>query len=558
MVFDGEITSCESFMSNTAAFSAFSEARAHYCARRFDAALTAIERYRQTVDYSNFTTIDKRLQTLPTMSVVIVAYAAGGELIECLNSVLEQQGPRFEIILIDNGSNESIYSQLKEVQPLLWVKAPGNFLCSEGRNIGAHFAQSDIIIFLDDDAIMAPGYLAVVENKALQIEHLALRGRIFPKSSTDAHPPKHYDLGEIEQPGEFNLEGNMVIRHHLFQKIGGFDPLMFGHEGKALTRQWRRNFPEETIYYCPELIIHHNWARDEDLAKKRERQTLGIDYLEYLKEQSVNSGVSIILRAGDKLEDAQSFLTGLATYNTYKPIEVLLLSKDDRQAVAIAGSFMNTFFTRVLPCSVKTFSRVIQTSRYDNCLIVDMPTQIQADVIATWLMLKQADLKNVLFCSKLDFRKLTNTDTITPLAQLADQIVLNRSSEAILINNAHPKSITSQHNVVTKPTAKLPQTKKVGAKTVNADRHHQDAKITVEINQAEANIMQLKSQISQTDQTIAELEAKLLSLPKNNSDVPTIKNQLEGIVLSSCRLLIELKDAQDNLHELRIRSICKG
>ncbi len=35
-----------------------------------------------------------------------------------------------------------------------------------------------------------------------------------------------------------------------------------------------------------------------------------------------------------------------------------------------------------------------------------------------------------------------------------------------------------------------------------------------------------------------------------------LKDDLKERVLASCRLLIELKDAQDNLQELRIRSIC--
>jgi hypothetical protein len=34
-----------------------------------------------------------------------------------------------------------------------------------------------------------------------------------------------------------------------------------------------------------------------------------------------------------------------------------------------------------------------------------------------------------------------------------------------------------------------------------------------------------------------------------------LKDDLEEQVLASCRLLIDLKDAQDNLQELRIRNI---
>lgn len=311
--------------------------------------------------------------------------------------------------------------------PICWIRPPINLLPSEGRNLGAHFSRSDILVFLDDDALMASGYLVSVQNREQSNEFLALRGRILPKSTTATPPPKQYDLGETVLPSEFNLEGNMVIRRSLFYKLGSFDPLMFGHEGKALTQQWRTHFPSQIIKYCPELIIRHDWDVRDNLEKKRERQALGKEYLNYLKEHKLNEGISIIVRAGDKFADVQSFLDGLVKHNNYKPIEVLIWAKDSNIAVSIVRPYMAKFFTLVLPAKTKSFGRVAQTCRYTNCLIVDMPTQILGDVFQDSLLRKQIDLKNSLLCTKTDLEKLGDTQIIVALNQISKKLGKNLS-----------------------------------------------------------------------------------------------------------------------------------
>jgi glycosyltransferase involved in cell wall biosynthesis len=363
-------------MSNEQALKDFAVAREQYIARRFGEARTTMQRYRQAVDFSQFKQNDQRMEPNPEISVIVVGYATGTELIDCLKSVFAQQGPPFEVILVDNGNNESVYPQLAQL-PILWITPPINLLPSEGRNLGAHFARSDLLLFLDDDAVMASGYLATAQKRMVGNTLLGLRGRIAPKTPNAAPPPKHYDLGDSEKPTEFNLEGNMVIHRSVFQMLGGFDPLMFGHEGKGLTHQGRNRFPCKEIRYCPELVIHHDWAQAEQLTTKKDRQALGKDYLDYLKELTLNAGVSIIVRAGDNLAAAQTFLSGLARHNSYKPVEVLLWAKDTQQALTVIRPYLANFLTRVLPESTRTFGRIAQTIRYENSLIVDVPTSIQ-------------------------------------------------------------------------------------------------------------------------------------------------------------------------------------
>ena len=452
-------------MSNAVALDNFRKAREYYLARRFEQARTTMPLYRQTIDYRQFKQQDKRPETKPETSVVIVGYGTGPKLLKCIQSVLAQQGPRFEIILVDNGQNEDIHAQLAAL-PIRWITSPINLLPSEGRNIGAHCANSDILVFLDDDAIMASGYLAAVQTRAEGNKYLALRGRIQPKTPTATPTPKHYDLGETELPCEFNLEGNMVIRRSLFQKLGGFDPLMFGHEGKALSQQWHNHFSGKDIRYCPELIIHHDWRAAEKLDNKRERQALGKDYLEYLKDNSLNAGVTIILRAGENLAEAKTFLEGLAKHNSYKPIEVLIWAKDTPQAVNLTRKYQPTLKPRVLRTKITAFQGLSNATRYENVLIIDIPTNIELDALPIWISRKCADVSTVLVLSKPELMQLTAMPFQLPLAKIAHMLGKMRSTNDVSVFTGDElTSCTTQPN--TTYTKTEPSTNKGNNKTTH-------------------------------------------------------------------------------------------
>lgn len=389
-------------MTYEAAIRAFKEARVHYCARHFDEARLAIQRYIHSVNYADFKRIDNRPSTKPTVSVIIVAYATGPGLLDCINSVFMQEGPVFEIILVDNGGNKKHNLYLAS-KTLLWVATGHNLLPSEGRNVGAHFARGEYLVFLDDDAIMCEGYLAEAYRVLEDNSVIALRGRVLPKLDSGTNLTSyHYDLGNVSIPSELNLEGNMVIRNEVFRRAGRFDPLMFGHEGKELTSRCRLNFPKHKILYCPKLIIKHDWAENKRLTAKRERQAIGMNYQYFLKEQRVIEGISILVRAYENLSAADDFLMSLVKHNSYRPIEVFLWANNSQGALTIAIKYLTKFLVRVLPTSTKNFERISKQFRYDKVLIVDLPVKLSSDLLSEWRKLQQTFHNFILACNKHD------------------------------------------------------------------------------------------------------------------------------------------------------------
>lgn len=369
-------------MVNDLAIADFRKAREQYLARRFASAREIIQRYRSSIDYAQFKQSDCRGVTEPEISVVIVSYSTQAASLECISSVFVQSGPRFEVILVDNGGNESIHAELAAMPGLLWIRPPINLLPSEGRNIGAHFAKGPLLAFLDDDAVMAPGYLEhasrALEDKCI----VALRGRAMAKNPlAHVRSPKQYDLGEAARPAELNLEGNCVIRRDAYAALQGFDPLMFGHEGRELTRRCKARYPDRQILYWPSLVIRHDYAEGESLAAKRHRQAVAIDYLKYLEDPSLNEGVSIFIRAGDNLAAAEQFLASFVKHNTYKPVEVLLSTTDMRRGLDLVKNYLGRIWIRQLASKSIDIHQQAKKFRFDHVLIVKMPFLVESDVI---------------------------------------------------------------------------------------------------------------------------------------------------------------------------------
>jgi glycosyltransferase involved in cell wall biosynthesis len=528
-------------MSNQQAIIRFSEAREHCVARRFHDARAAMRRYRKNVQYEKFTHADQRETLKPEISVVIVSYGTGHGLIECLETVLKQQGPPFEIVVVDNGGNEPVHEQLGR-SPILWISPPVNLLPSEGRNVGAHFAQSELLVFLDDDALMEPGYLAAAKGAMADQSRIGLRGRIKPKTPGSVSPP-HYDLGELATNSEFNLEGNIVIRKPDFATIGGFDPLMFGHEGKALTHHARLNFPKKNIQYRSELVIKHDWANDEQLARKLERQSLGRGYLDYLNSNAINYGVSIVIRVDENFKEVESFLKGLVKYNSYKPVEVLLWAKDSKQALALARLFINVLRVSVLPAVLTDEKDAVRHAKYENVLIIIMPYIFEDDLIEKWIFRKRSDIAQVSVCTK-------------NFANETDILHGSRSNEKITLNNGEK---AKEKNIVITTHPLVHDFGQINKKSIEVlgEKNFERGTADLEIEATEQQIHEIMKNLSMIEREIEILDTSYLNQKEHDPVRNGLSKQLEIKIIESSRLMMALRVSNVILHELRIRKFRK-
>ena len=89
----------------------------------------------------------------PKVSVIIPTYNSGKTLLECLKSVYSQSYPSFEVIIVDNYSDDDTIEIAKQFGAKI-IQAKSN--PAVARNIGVINSDGKYILFIDSDQILSP------------------------------------------------------------------------------------------------------------------------------------------------------------------------------------------------------------------------------------------------------------------------------------------------------------------------------------------------------------------------------------------------------------------
>ena len=102
----------------------------------------------------------------PKVSIVVVTYNNERIIHECIRSVLKNNYPNYELIIVDNGSTDGTLKAVKELINKFnaWNKTKiivnrKNLGISKASNIGVLFSRGKYIAFLDSDASVHPNWL---------------------------------------------------------------------------------------------------------------------------------------------------------------------------------------------------------------------------------------------------------------------------------------------------------------------------------------------------------------------------------------------------------------
>ncbi|MFN6565819.1 glycosyltransferase [Dendronalium sp. ChiSLP03b] len=218
------------------------------------------------------------------ISAIICTHNRDTYLGAAIDSLLAQDfAADFEVIVVDNGSSDrtrEVVEQRASNPRLKYVFEPTIGL-SVARNTGARVATTEILAYLDDDAVASTHWLQVLDSAFKNNSKLAIAGGkvtlLWPQGIQQplwlspglAGNLGAYDLGEssiyIKQPSLTPRGLNYCLRRSFLEEIGGFDPHL-GRVGKnllsneelqmtefALERNWQ-------VAYLPEALVAHNVA----------------------------------------------------------------------------------------------------------------------------------------------------------------------------------------------------------------------------------------------------------------------------------------------------------
>ena len=221
----------------------------------------------------------------PSLSVVVVAYRSGPSLQRCLSAVREDR-PDAEVIVVDNGGAE-----LGDEQALV-VDAGGNLGYAGGAALGASKASGDVLVFLNQDAVVERGALEALaralEDTTVGIAMARLRlldrPELLNSGGTVVHLSGIAWAGRFEQPADGLVAREdvpapsgaaLAIRRELYDELGGFSAELFMYL-EDLELGWRARLHGLHVVVEPAADVLHEYefSRNADKLALLERNRL--------------------------------------------------------------------------------------------------------------------------------------------------------------------------------------------------------------------------------------------------------------------------------------------
>ncbi len=99
------------------------------------------------------------------LSVVVVTFDSGAALARSLPPLVDQLGAGDELIVVDNASRDGCVERLRELAPTArLLRQDRNLGFAAAANVGASIAGGELLVFLNPDAVVAPGFADAIRR----------------------------------------------------------------------------------------------------------------------------------------------------------------------------------------------------------------------------------------------------------------------------------------------------------------------------------------------------------------------------------------------------------
>ncbi|WP_420151908.1 glycosyltransferase family 2 protein [Spirosoma sp.] len=221
----------------------------------------------------------KRIMNPPLISLITINYNQAVVTCDMLESTRALTYPRFEIIVVDNGSREDPTALIQQgnYPNVTVIVSPDNLGFSGGNNLGIRHAKGDYYFLLNNDTIVTPNLLEQLlapfdRDSTIGVTCPKIRYHDQPNTIQYAgyHPLNQYtgrtwaiglmedDKGQHDQSGPtyFAHGAAMLVSREVLERAGSLDDSFFLYyeELDWSARIRRAGFQ---IYYQAEALIYH-------------------------------------------------------------------------------------------------------------------------------------------------------------------------------------------------------------------------------------------------------------------------------------------------------------
>ena len=203
--------------------------------------------------------------TNPLVSILVVTWNRKKDILETVQSIYEQTYKNFEIIVVDNGSEDGTKDAISSFHPeIVLVALDQNKGVTAGRNVGIRIARGEIILCLDSDASVGRDTIQNIVQKFEEDQGVGvINSKIlnaythkFDSVAGWAYNEKTKAKSEQEFYSHNFSETGCAIRKQVFEKAGLFwERLFFGREGEEFSL--RVLDAGYKILYYPSAVVYH-------------------------------------------------------------------------------------------------------------------------------------------------------------------------------------------------------------------------------------------------------------------------------------------------------------
>jgi GT2 family glycosyltransferase len=196
---------------------------------------------------------------MTAVSVIVRTLNSKDTIQDCLRSLFDQGYSDFEVLVVDDGSIDNTV-QIAETFP---VRVSHNLRGKNPCNLGIEQAKSEIVAFIDSDAIAQSDWLARIVD-CFNDEYVAAVGGEEIAPPTSKYWGRCFEaIRRIEKKlffhwGSLELISacNAAYRKSALMEVGGFNDYL--HYGEETELNWRLSRKGWKILFDPELMVLHN------------------------------------------------------------------------------------------------------------------------------------------------------------------------------------------------------------------------------------------------------------------------------------------------------------
>lgn len=224
---------------------------------------------------------------LPKASIVVVSYNSEKYITKCIESLLNTNYPNYEIIVIDNASQDNSLKMLKEFEDKIkLIESKENLGFGGGNNLGIKNSNGEIIVLINPDAYVTPDSTRELILPFLTDEKIMITGSkiLYPGTNKIQSAggilyknglPRHIGYKE-QDANQYNFPRTvdyvtgaaMAIKRKFFEITGLFDPIY----NPAYYEETEKCFVARKlgykVVYAPKSIVFHHESTTHGVGSK--------------------------------------------------------------------------------------------------------------------------------------------------------------------------------------------------------------------------------------------------------------------------------------------------